>query len=437
MSGAVKPVSTAEAAIAFRPLSDHQRVLLAVSGGRDSLALLHLAARWRSETPDAPDIVAATVDHGLRAAAAGEAGDVAAMCAALDVLHVTTNVESTGATPAPASGIQAWAREARYAALCRVARKHGCTAIVTGHQADDQAETLLMRLARGSGPDGLSAMAPQTRREEFALLRPLLGLERNRLTATLEDAGITWSDDPSNTDPAFERTRYAEHGNALHALGLSPVALGTSARRLRLATQALEFTAQAWLQQQPDLASAVELGAARLPLAAFGDQPAGLRHRVLQLLVHWVGGTAPNPRLAQIEALDEMIATANPAKTTLGGCRIVARDGHLTVIREPGRNGLPELVLSPGETAVWDARFDLTLPGAAGPVRIAPANPANCANMLRAAMPGAWAPPAQTLPAIWPYNPNEGGENPIVPPGSRQVRSTWPAFLASRHGLAG
>lgn len=171
---------------------------LAVSGGPDSLALLLLAARAR---PGA--VRAATVDHGLRAESADEAALVAACCAELGVPHEILQVGV-----APGASLQGQARAARYSALGEWAGRNGLTAVATAHHADDQAETLLMRLARGSGVGGLAGI-----REERALakgvrlIRPLLGWRKANLVALVTAAGWKAVDDPSNDDPRHDRTQ--------------------------------------------------------------------------------------------------------------------------------------------------------------------------------------------------------------------------------------
>jgi tRNA(Ile)-lysidine synthase len=212
---------------------------LAVSGGPDSLALLLLAARARPGR-----VRAATVDHGLRPESVGEAAIVAARCAELGVPHDILSVAVE-----PGASLQAQAREARYAALGEWAGRQGLAAVATAHHADDQAETLLMRLARGSGVGGLAgireerALAPGVR-----LIRPLLGLRKADLVAVVEGAGWRGVDDPSNHDPRHDRTQ------ARALLGgtpwLEPERLARSAAALADAAEALDaMTAREWAEE--------------------------------------------------------------------------------------------------------------------------------------------------------------------------------------------
>ena len=179
-------------------------IALAVSGGADSMAMLWLA---NAAFPGA--VIAATVDHGLRAEAAAEAAMVGDWCQSVGVPHATLTV----AAPITGSSIQAGARGARYALLRDWALAADAVAIATAHHADDQAETFLMRAARGSGIAGLAGI--RARREmlaasdrPIAIVRPLLGWRRDALRALAEAQGVPFVDDPSNTDEAFDRVRF-------------------------------------------------------------------------------------------------------------------------------------------------------------------------------------------------------------------------------------
>src|SRR3984885_2083726 len=174
-------------------------IVLAVSGGPDSLALMWLAVRWRRALARGPRLFAVTVDHGLRAEAAREARDVKRLARTLELPHRT--LHWTGAKPK--TGLPAAARAARYRLLAEAARANGATHILTAHTRDDQAETLLMRMLRGSGIAGLAAMARQSEREGVLLARPLLDVSKSRLVATLKKAKIGFADDATNRDVSF------------------------------------------------------------------------------------------------------------------------------------------------------------------------------------------------------------------------------------------
>lgn len=206
---------------------------LAVSGGPDSLALLLLAAE---ALPG--QIAVASIDHGLRPEAAGEVALVGRIAGERGIPFAALKVSL-------ASGnLQAEARAARYAALSRWADEVGLGAIATAHHADDQAETLLMRLNRGSGLAGLAGVRPRGRIEgsETLLLRPLLGWRKAELAAVVTEAGITPAEDPSNTNPAFDRARL--RAALAQADWLDPVQIAASAAHLAEGWQALEWYAE-------------------------------------------------------------------------------------------------------------------------------------------------------------------------------------------------
>src|SRR5207245_7672900 len=181
----------------------------------DSVALMWLAARWRGARKRGPRLIAVTVDHGLRPEAAREAREVKQLARSLGLPHRT--LRWTG--PKPKTGLPAAARDARYRLLAQAARAHGATHILTAHTRDDQAETLLMRMARGSGLAGLAAMARQAKREGVILARPFLQVSKSRLVATLTRAKVGFAIDPSNRDLHFTRPRFRALMPALAAEG--------------------------------------------------------------------------------------------------------------------------------------------------------------------------------------------------------------------------
>ena len=203
-----EPVSAEEAASLFEDLVAIPALILAVSGGPDSTALLWLAARWRAARTSGPTLIAVTVDHGLRKEAGAEAKAVAKFARHLGIAHRT--LRWTGKKPK--TGLPQAARMARYRLLAEAARKAGAPAILTAHTLDDQAETVLIRMSRGSGLTGLAGMArvspvPGRRDGAVRLIRPFLDIAKSRLIATLKAAKIPFADDPTNRDPRFTRAR--------------------------------------------------------------------------------------------------------------------------------------------------------------------------------------------------------------------------------------
>ncbi len=386
----------------FRPLEPYSRILLAVSGGADSMALMHLAARWLKRRGDAgantaalPAIHVLTVDHGLRPEFAAEAEFVGSAAKRLGFGHST--LTWTGAKPA--SGLQAAAREARYGLMAAFARNHAYCCIVTAHHAGDQAETLLMRLARGSGTDGLAGMAPVMRLGGVDIVRPLLGLEKARLKAVLRAAGERWVDDPSNASDVFERVRLRRLLGMLRKEGIVPASLALSAKRLGRARQALHAAADALAQRAVTVDPS---GYGSLDAAVLKDAPEEICIGVLSRAFQGFGGTARPPRLVQVEVLSAALRRGDmPRQVTLGGCLMRAKDATLYIGREPGRMGTPILDMLPGSTAIWDGRFTVTLDAEApDPVQVAPPDTA----YIRTHLPhltGMARLAAETGPAFW------------------------------------
>ncbi|ABQ70846.1 tRNA(Ile)-lysidine synthetase [Rhizorhabdus wittichii RW1] len=257
---------------------DGARLGLAVSGGPDSMAMLHLAA---AACPGR--VEAATVDHGLRAEAAAEAALVARACAALGVPHMTLRV-----TVEPTASIQAAARRARYAALAAWAAGQGLPAIATAHHADDQAETLLMRLARGAGLSGLAGIRARRDIGGVLLVRPLLGWRRAELAAIV--AAVETVDDPSNADPRHDRT----HARALLAGAgdrLDPLRLAASAAHLAEADAALD-----WLVEEAIRSRVDRFDDGRIA-ADIEGLPREVRRRILARLVGEADSAVDGPAL--------------------------------------------------------------------------------------------------------------------------------------------
>lgn len=277
---------------------------LAVSGGPDSLALLLLA---RAAIPGR--IRAATVDHGLRPESPAEAAAVARLCGELGVPHRILAV----AVGRAGEGLQAAARDARYSALAGWMDEEGLGLLATAHHADDQAETLLMRLNRGSGVAGLAGVraagAVPGSGGRLRLCRPLLGWRRSELRAIVDSAGIEAAQDPSNVDEAYDRARLRRQ--MAEASWLDPAALARSAALLAEAEAALEWSAG------PLFAARVEEGEGGLILRPQGLPPELLRRLVLRCLQSVAPGARPRG-----EALAGLIARLEAGEAgTLSGVK--------------------------------------------------------------------------------------------------------------------
>lgn len=408
------PVSEAEAGAMLAPLGSFSHLALAVSGGPDSLALLQLAAPWAADR--GVRLTVLTVDHGLRPEAGHEAATVAAMASRLGLPHATLQ----WAPDARAGGLQARARIARYDLLAAYCHAHDIPALVTAHHLDDQAETVLMRLKRGSGLDGLAAMSEQSAWGGVALLRPLLDVPKVRLVATLAARGVSFATDSSNADSRFERSRIRDEREALLRLGLTSEALARSARRLRRAREALERATESFLAEHCETR---EAGYCLLDQGALAALPEEIALRALGRVIALVSGREEPLRLAKLEALMAAMAQDPLKARTLGACRLQPAAGHLGVFREVRtRLPLPVLSLEPGSRALWDNRFRVGLDsGAPGPVTVRAVGEGGFIE-LRRNVPWLAALPrlaGLTLPAFWgkdgliavprPGSPADGG----------------------------
>ncbi|MEI9901568.1 MAG: tRNA lysidine(34) synthetase TilS [Hyphomicrobium sp.] len=341
------------------PLSRSRRF-----GGADSMALMLLVKRWGARRTGALEVVVATVDHGLRREARAEAEWVVDEARALGLeAHLLT-----WGGEKPQTGIQDVARAARYGLLAELADRADAkpAAIVTAHTEDDQAETLLMRLARGSGLDGLAAMtgerAADRNLQDVMLVRPLLGISGARLKATLRAANRTWIEDPSNDAERFERVRVRKARRPLAGLGLTNDKMALSARRLARARDALEAcTDDLQRDARLDLNAGVY---ASFDADVWAGAPEELRLRLLARLIRAFGGQSEPLNLTQLEALAERMSQGGFEGATLAGAVLAPRGPAIHVQREWGRARLPTLLLAPGASAVWGSPVSRRVGGA-------------------------------------------------------------------------
>jgi tRNA(Ile)-lysidine synthase len=298
--------------------------VVAVSGGGDSVALMHLLARWAKKTRKAAPAVL-VVDHGLRRESKAEARAVARKARALGL--AATVLRWSG--PAPRSGLEAAAREARYGLMGAWLRKRKFTTLYVGHSEDDQAETFLLRLARGSGLDGLSAMRalapyPHPDFPYLSVARPLLTLSRAALRAWLAARGEDWIDDPMNADPRFDRVRMRNLAPALAEVGLTPGRIALAAAHMASAREALEMVTAAVLERacRPTPPASRQPGLLIDP-AALAAAPRELGLRALAALLQRVSGAPYRPRFAALERLyGEVVHGGLGGGVTLAGCRL-------------------------------------------------------------------------------------------------------------------
>lgn len=361
---AVRPISLAASKDLFGTLTFHAHVALAVSGGSDSTALMWLASRWAAAIANPPKISVLTVDHGLRPEAASECVRVARWAGALGLEGQI--LTWTGAKPV--SALQEKARAMRYGMMRDWCRAHGATLLVTAHTLEDQAETFLMRLARGSGIKGLSGMRPDET-GPVLIERPLLHSSRAALRATLTAAGHPWIDDPSNEDERYERVRLRKALPALTELGLTPRAIARSAARLERALLALHDMGSAFIAQHVEVRPEGFVLIEQARLRKLDDE---IAIQVLERLLGRLGGGGEAPRLMAVEALHQWLRREDSQARTLAGCRIAQRKRHLLIGREAGRISRAPVAIAPGQSVVWDNRFKVSIGAADRPCAIVP-----------------------------------------------------------------
>lgn len=335
----------------FAPAAPHATIGLAVSGGADSLALMLLAARWAAGRVPRPRLIVYSLDHGLRPEAAGEVTFVLGEAAQL-------GIEARGLVwrPAPSEPRgQAAARAARYRLIGTAMRADGATLLLTGHHLGDQAETVLMRLAHGSGLDGLRGMMKLAKVEDIAVGRPLLEVPQSLLQVVVYEAGIAPVADPSNTDPHYERVRWRQALPGLAELGLDAATLAAFSRRAGEADDAIGEWADS---QFSALVTIDPLGAMSLSAPALAGLPRAVGIKLLLRLVALAGGGQKAGALGPVERLYGRLIDGAPLPgLTLFGAGIRRRGDTLWFSREAGRLPPSRIELRRGEGLLWDRRF--------------------------------------------------------------------------------
>jgi len=372
------------------PFESAPHLAVGVSGGADSLALTLLADRWvraRGGT-----IMALTVDHGLRAASAEEAARVGCWLAARGIAHRV--LAWTGVKPQ--AGVQAAARQARRDLLADHCRRHGILHLLLGHHADDQAETVMMRVVAESGPDGMAGMAAAVEQDDIRILRPLLDVRHEQLVEVLRAVGQEWVEDPSNRDARFSRA-------TLRSFGASPAEACSSAAQWGRERREREGQIAGFLARA---ASVYPEGWMVLDLEQLRAAPEDLARRAVARVLMTVGGLAYPPRgESLLRLVDELRRGTSAAGHTLGGCMLRLRKGVVQVLREPAAVGPDVPVEGPGRY-IWDHRFAVSVAGrGTRHTRLAALGEAGWATVAEAdkslkslAIP---APARAALPALW------------------------------------
>jgi tRNA(Ile)-lysidine synthase len=356
-AGSVGRAEFAALMTALGPFEAHPHIAVACSGGADSMALALLLHDWTRSV--AGRLTALTVDHRLRPESGAEARQVADWLGRRGITH-----ETLARPDAPSSGnLQAAARRMRYALLSSWCRGRGVLHLALAHHREDQAETLLLRLARGSGVDGLAAMAAVSESADVRLLRPLLTVERSRLAATLEAAGQPHVEDPSNENAAFRRVRLRHSAAVLAREGLTAGRLAATAARLGRARAALDDAAARLLAEA---AALYPEGYALLDTAALRTAPAEIALRALARVVTAVSGSSYPPRFERTQNLYRALCASADGLAggrTLGGCRILSYRGRAMVCRE---SGAADMAAGAAGRFLWDGRFRVVVDGDSG-----------------------------------------------------------------------
>lgn len=316
---------------------------VAISGGSDSTALLHILQQCLG--PDV-EIFAATVNHGLRPEAGEEALQVRDIAESLGVSHTILRWRGWDGK----GNLQDRARAARYDLLTSWAKAHDIDTLVLGHTRDDQAETVLMRLARASGVAGLSGMPVRRVVNGVTLLRPLLGVRREELRDYLRRQKLTWIEDPSNDDDGFERIRIRKALDLLEPLGISVPALAEVADNMARARDALDW--QSFVTAR-DIAR-VQDGNVVMDRQRFAALPAEIARRLVVAAVTWIGGADYAPRRGAV--LDALDAIREGRTITFSGCAVQSHRSGIWICRE--YNAVADVVTHAGMP--WDNRWRLT-----------------------------------------------------------------------------
>lgn len=330
-------------------------VAVAVSGGADSLALLLLMHRQFSVT-------ALSVNHGLREEAAGELEHVASICAAHGIPHIGLVWEGEK----PESNLQAAARDARYNLMANWCNENRVSYLALGHHRDDQAETVMLRLARGSGVYGLAGMSSTRELDNVLLVRPLLDVPKHALRTFLKKLDIDWIEDPSNHSDAFDRVKVRRWLENPLLEGFTTERLAATAARLRRSRDALEFYEARWLERA---VRAFPEGYALLSLSELAGEPDEILLRGLSSLCRFAGKGAYVPRMEKTERLLAALLSGAFAGQTLYGAQLTATGKQEVLISREIADCVDETSLE--ETCTWDNRFEITAKGDIAGLKIA------------------------------------------------------------------
>lgn len=338
------------------PFESKPVLAAAVSGGSDSMALALLAAGWAKARNGR--LVALVVDHRLRRGSTAEARRVRSW---LQARGIACRV-LTWTGRKPATGLQAAARAARYRLLSDWCRRNGVLHLMTAHTRDDQAETFLLRLERGSGPDGLAGMAAAAEGPDLRLIRPLLSIPKSRLQGTLRAHAQDWIEDPSNRNAAFARVAVRRLLAGPHAL-LDAEPIARAAETFGRLRRLLDETVSRWLARYAAVYPAAYI---TVDAGAFRAAAPEIARRALTRCLLCVSGHEHPPRGERLERLlAELRNGAFKSARTLGGCRIIPAGTGILICAEPARTSAMPLP-RPVSDALWGRRFRVAVRSAEG-----------------------------------------------------------------------
>lgn len=354
-SAALSTTEFTELMRAAGPFPGDTAVAVAVSGGADSMTLLALAHDWAATA--SARITALTVDHCLRPESSAEAAQVAVWCAAHGIVHETL----AWIADKPEKGIQAAARTARYTLLEDWCRMRGHTELLVAHSQNDQAETFLMRMSRGSGIDGLAAMPLVSDRDGVRLIRPLLTVPRSRIEATAAARSLETVSDPSNQDRRYARIRMRDKLRQLEAHGVSVAAIAGTARVFGNMRAARERDIAGL---SGDVAVLHPEGYARIDRARLTAADPEISRGLIAAVLMAVGGLDYPPRRERLDRLMANVLEAgvleggNFRPRTLGNC-VISTHGEDFQFRREHRTIRHVIPVEVGSRVVWDGRFTL------------------------------------------------------------------------------
>lgn len=313
----------------FQALLQHNAIAVGVSGGPDSMALAYLLSRWSSEKKG-PRIHIISVDHGLRPEAADEAELVGRVSA---VWPKTEHFVLKWEGGKPGQRVQESAREARYTLMDAHCKAQDVCALMLAHHRDDQAETVLFRLAKGSGLDGLSGMRRMQQRGDLNLYRPLLDIPKDVILSFCAAKKIPFIDDPSNNKDQYARVRLRQSRAALEREGITSKRLAVTAKRLNRARNALEYYSAQAFKDHASIKDSVRIV---LNLKPLSDLPEETLLRVIMLGMEYLHPSdGYKPRTEKLEALVfDLLDQTYMKPRTLGGVIFSRKDNELTLLRE-------------------------------------------------------------------------------------------------------